>query len=55
MNAKGTTQNHNNMTGKYLGNCLLPTAVIETNELGKALISALPNPGNQSTRNVRLG
>lgn len=54
MNAKGTTQSHNNMTGKYLRNCLLPIAVIETNELGKALTSALPNPGNQSTRNVRL-
>lgn len=55
MKAKGTTQSHNNMTRKYLRNSLLPIAVIEINELGKALISALPNPGNQSTRNVRLG
>lgn len=55
MNAKATTQSHNNMTGKYLRNCLLPIAVIETNELGKVFISALPNPGNQSTRNERLG
>lgn len=52
---KATTQSHNNMTGKYLRNSLLPIAVVETDELGKALSSALPNPGNQSKRNVRLG
>lgn len=55
MNKKGTIQSHNHTTRKYLRNCLLPIAVIETNELRKALISTLPKPGNQSARNVRLG